>query len=176
MCYSLSPVPHSLGTPDGFFMKTNKAAMLHFLLDERKDEVPYPKDAIFIQDGNALFHALTNLPLTFGGICLQVLDQMAAKKNFIFSTDSYQPDSIKAQERVRRGCSAKFIVQGAATRKPHDFKVFLGNEENKRQLCQLMLKVWRSKEAASRLAKCDTAALIVEGIAHQLISLDGEVS
>ena len=114
MCYSLSPVPHSLGTPDGFFAKTNKAAMMHFLLDNKTDEVPYPKDAIFIQDGNALFHVLTNLPHTFGEICLQVLDQMVAKKHFIFSTDSYQPDSIKAQERLRRGFSEKFIVQGTA--------------------------------------------------------------
>lgn len=176
MCYSLSPVPHSLGTPDGFFAKTNKATMLHFLLDDKTDEVPYPKDAIFIQDGNALFHALTNLPHTFGAICLQVLDQMVAKKHFIFSTDSYQPDSIKAQERLRRSFSEKFIVQGTATRKPQDFKLFLGNEENKRQLCQLMLKVWGSKEAASRLVKCETAALIVEGTAHQLMSSDGEVS
>ena len=28
LSYSLSPVPHSLGTADGFFAKTNKAAML----------------------------------------------------------------------------------------------------------------------------------------------------
>lgn len=34
MRYPLTPVPHSLGTPDGFFNKTNKAAMLHFLLDD----------------------------------------------------------------------------------------------------------------------------------------------
>jgi len=69
MRYYLSPVPHSLGTPDGFFAETNKASMLHFLLDENTDEVPYPKDAIFIQDGNALScshnppsHIWKNLP------------------------------------------------------------------------------------------------------------------
>ncbi len=79
--------------------------MLQFLLDDKTDEVPYPKDAIFIQDGNALFHTLTNLPHTFGEICLQALDQMVAKKNVLFTTDSYQPDPIKAQERLRRGFS-----------------------------------------------------------------------
>jgi hypothetical protein len=62
MRYSLTPVPHSLGTADGFFNKTNKAAMLHFLMEDTPEEVPYPKDALYIQDGNALFHALTNLP------------------------------------------------------------------------------------------------------------------
>lgn len=94
----------------------------------------YSKDAIFIQDGNTLFRALTNLPNTYGGICLQVLDQMVTKKYFMFSTDSYQSDSIKAQKRLRHGFSEKFIVQNTATRKPHDFKLFLGNEENKWQL------------------------------------------
>ena len=68
---------------------------------------------------------------TFGEICLQVLDQMVAKKNFIFSTDSYHPDSIKSQERLRRGFSEKFIIDGPATRKPTDYKLFLSNDENK---------------------------------------------
>ena len=63
MRYSLFPVPPSLGTADGFFNKTNKAAMLHYLMEDAPEDVPYPKDAFYIQDGNALFHALMNLPL-----------------------------------------------------------------------------------------------------------------
>ena len=58
MRYSLTPVPHSLGTADGFFNKTNKAAMLHYLMEDAPEEVPYPTDSIYTQDGNALFHAL----------------------------------------------------------------------------------------------------------------------
>ena len=134
MKYSLTLVPHSLGTPDGFFNKTNKAATLHFLTEDL-GEVEYPTDkTVFIQDGNALFHALTNLPPTFGAICLQMLDNMVAKRDFIFSTDSYYQDSIKTQERMRRGYSPKFIVDGPATRKPVDFKLFLANED-KRSNC-----------------------------------------
>ena len=163
MRYSLTPVPHSLGTADGFFIKTNKATM-------------HPKDALYIQDGNALFHALINLPPTFGEICLQVLDQMVAKKNFVFSTDSYLADSIKAQERLRRGFSQRYILEGPATRKPSDFKLFLANEQNKTQLCQLLLRVWGSKAAASRLEKSGTAMAVVEGKVYQLDSSDGDVS
>jgi len=59
MQYSLLPIPHCLGTPDGFFAKTNKASMIHYLLEEYAENVPtYPKDAMFIQDGNALFHTI----------------------------------------------------------------------------------------------------------------------
>ena len=92
MKFCLTPIPHSLDTPDGFFNKTNKATMLHYLLNDVPDNVQYPSDSIFIQDGNALFHALVNLPATFEGICMKILDQMVVKKNFICSTDSYQID------------------------------------------------------------------------------------
>ena len=47
------PVPPSLGTQDGFFSKTNKASFLHYLLeDTTPGNLPYPKDALFIQDGH----------------------------------------------------------------------------------------------------------------------------
>lgn len=55
MRYPPSPVPHVLGSPHGFFAKTNKATILHYLLQDA-DKVTYPKDALFIQDGNALSH------------------------------------------------------------------------------------------------------------------------
>ena len=72
MRYPLTPVPHSLGTPDGFFNKTNKSSVLHYLLGNVEEEISYPNDAIHIQDGNALFHTLMNIPPTYGDICLQV--------------------------------------------------------------------------------------------------------
>lgn len=176
MRYSLTPVPHSLGTADGFFDKTNKASLLHFLVEDIQEVVTYPKDSLHIQDGNALFHALKNFPPTFGTICLKLLDQMVAKGNFIFSTDSYHPESIKAQERLRRGFSQRYIVEGPATRRPTDFKLFLANEDNKTQFCQLLLRVWESKAAASRLEQFGTAMVVVDGKAYQFDSSHGDVS
>uniref|UniRef100_UPI00358E214A uncharacterized protein n=1 Tax=Myxine glutinosa TaxID=7769 RepID=UPI00358E214A len=160
----------------GFFCKTNKASILHYLLeDTTPQDLQYPKDALFIQDGMALLHTLANLPPTCGEICLQVLDQMVAKQHFLFSTDSYHPESIKAQERLRRGSSEKIILAGPATRKPYDFKMFLANDDNKKQMCQLLLKVWSGQEAATRLERTEMAVLIVEGKAHQLASTNGKV-
>ena len=172
MKFPLLPVPPSLGTQDGFFNKTNKAAVLHYLLEDlSSDNLPYPQDALFIQDGMALFHTLTNLPPTCGEIYLQVLDQMAVKKNFIFSTDSHHENSIKAQERLRRGSLERILLAGPATRKPFDFKVFL-----EKQLCQLMLRVWSAQQAFVRLQNTEMAVLIVEGEAYQLTPSNGEVS
>ncbi|XP_068234228.1 uncharacterized protein [Palaemon carinicauda] len=176
MRYSLTPVPLSLGTADGFFNKTNKAALLHFFTDDSHGDIPYPKGALHIQDGNTLFHALTNISPTFGEICLQVLDQMVAKKDFIFSTDSYHADSIKAQERLRRGSSQRYLIQGPGTRKPNDFKLFPANDHYKTQLCVLLFKVWSSNDAASRMEHCGTALVVVNGKAYQLQSSDGDVA
>ena len=177
MKYCLMPVPPSLGTQDGFFSKTNKTAMLHYLLEDvTSGELKYPQDALFIQHGMALLHVLKDLPPTFGDISLKILDQMVAKKHFLFSTDSYYPESIKAQERQRRGSSEKIILPGPATRKPYDFKMFLTNDDNKKQLCQLLLQVWSGEQVASRLEKSNMAVLIVEGRTHQFVSKNGKVS
>ena len=101
---------------------------------------------------------------------------MVAKKHFIFSTDSYHSGSIKAQGRLRRGSSDMIILSGPATRKPFDFKIFLANDDNKKQLCQLLLRVWGDRVAASRLQRTEMAIRIVEGKAYQLIASNGEVS
>ena len=45
---------------------------MQFMLEDVSEEVTYPTESIFIQDGNALFHALNNLPPTFGAICLKI--------------------------------------------------------------------------------------------------------
>ena len=175
LSYSLSPVPHCLGTADGFFAKTNKASMLHCLMEDQQEEVPYPRGPLYIQDGNALFHSLKNLPPTFGGITLNLLDLMVQRSNFVFSTDSYQPGSIKGQERMRRGWAEKFLLDGPATRRPKDFKLFLSNDENKKQFCDVIRNVWESPAAASRLEKSNYGVLIVDGAAISLSSSNGEV-
>ena len=69
--------------------------MFHFVMEDASEDVPLPTNSFYIQDGNAPFHALNNLPSTSGTICLKVLDEMVVKKNFVFSTDSYHADSIK---------------------------------------------------------------------------------
>ena len=147
-------VPPSLATPDGFFNKTNKAAMLHALVPSDND-TPLPSGAFYISDGNALFHSLTNFPPTTGGICKQLLSIMVEKGAFLFSTDSYHGpiDSVKTSERIRRGVSQRYIIEGPATKRPPDLKLFLSNDDNKKQLCELVLKVWSSPECSVKLSK-----------------------
>ena len=113
--------------------------MLHCILSDFNESVSYPTEPFFIQDGKSLFHSLKDLPPTFGGICLMILDQMVPKNNFVFSKYSYDKYSVKAQERVRHGSSQQFRIDGPATRKSPDMKNFLKNDQNKEQLCDQLL-------------------------------------
>lgn len=76
---------------------------------------------------------------------------------------------------MTRGSSEKIIVDGTTARRPCGFKAFLANDDNKKQLCHLSLRVWRDKDAASRLAKTKMAVLIVEGTAYQLVSSNNQM-
>ena len=100
---------------------------------------------------------------------------MTSKKNFIFSTDSYNEDSIKAQERKRRGTAQPHHLDGPSTRIPGDMKMFLQNDANKKQLCNLLLAVWKSEAAASRLEGCKTAIVVIEGVAYCLTVSEEQV-
>ena len=180
--FPLAPVPHALGTLDGFFAKTKKSAMVHHVLKANTsviidNSLLDNRERIWIKDGNVLFYELSNLSANLGGVCFAILDQMIAKKNFIFSMDSYHELSIKGSERLRRGGTAdRIIVGGAATRTPADFKYFLSNTDNKKQLSKLLLEVWSSDAAASRIKNVPkTAAVVMDGAFYTLVEHEAKV-
>ena len=110
-----------------------------------------------------MFHSLTALPPTSGEIGLTILDSMVAKKAFLSSADDYHDPSVKGSERLRRRLSETLILEGPGTRRPADWKLFLENDKIKTQLAQRLLTLWGNQRAASRIAKCNTAYLVVEG-------------
>ena len=98
LTYSLARVTHCLGTPDGFFAKINKPSLLHFLIKGNVEEVKYSTQSMFIQDGNALFHFLICLVPTFGGVSLQMLNQLSQNK-----TSYFLPiHTIRIQSKARK--------------------------------------------------------------------------
>lgn len=176
MTYSLTPVPHCLGTPDGFMSKTNKAVAVHHVTRHVSIAAIPPSVAgktIYIEDGNAHFHTLKDIKPTFDLISLQILDRLSNKSDIIFSTDSYRTQSIKSQERLRRGKSERFVVEGFNQRKPADFRMFLQNDENKMQFINMLERVWGSPCAASRL-NGKNLLLVNDGRVVHMKSEDGE--
>lgn len=68
----------------------------------------------------------------------------------------YSTNSVKALERKRRGITEKLLVKGVNTKKPHDWKAFLCNEENKEQLIGLMHTCW------SELVQDDRRVILIK--------------
>ena len=59
-------------------------------------------------------------------------------------------------------------MDGPATRRPPDFAYFLANDDNKVQFCNLMLRIWGSDSASTRLERCGVVILVVSGKAYKL--------
>ena len=153
MQYPLTTVPFSIGTADGCLSKTDKSKGLKYLIegaDVANPPVPNA-DVLVIEDGNALFHSMKEIPGSFKLISQKLFNMMPKKVDVIFSTDMYKADSVKSMERTRRGHGDKLLIQGENTKKPADWKSFLANSENKTQLVQVMSKAWNNDAYAKQL-------------------------
>ena len=70
----LTPVPYSRATADGFLTKTDKAKSLHHLTkDIENTALPLCETTLMIEDDNALFHYLREVPGNFKHICQKPL-------------------------------------------------------------------------------------------------------
>ena len=151
--YPLSPIPWSLATADGGLVKTDKSKLMHHLESLVPAAVsPTLENCTYIIDGNALFQSLVHLPETFEDLAFQIFASLPKSEIVHFVTDTYKPDSIKGLERTRRGSATTYNIAGGAKIKlPRDFKSFLLNSENKKQLIHLVLMQWHTTRYASLL-------------------------
>ena len=74
---------------------------------------------------------------------------------------------MKAVERLRRGSTPKLIVGGENTKKPKEWKSFLTNDENKKQLIEVLLAVW-SSDFFKEIIKDRVVVLVWEGEACKI--------
>ena len=147
------PVPSSIGTADGFLAKTDKGKGFHYLTKGIENaEIRNKSMTMYIEDGNATFYNLKQLPDTFKGISEKVFDiSTSGKEHVIFSTDMYFPRSVKSQERESRGCQEKRIIKGINRRRPEIWTEFLTNKENKKQLINVIEQTWEVDDFHSKL-------------------------
>ena len=118
--------------------------------------IPQRVDDLFIQDDMALLHTYTNLPPSCCEICIHIIDQMA------ISTDSYQPGSIKAQERLRRS-SSEIILAGSAVRQPYYSTSFHANYATKTAMSVMLYGVvsgWTEQIWQSSLSRVESINLL----------------
>ena len=75
-------------------------------------------------------------------------------------------------EMNRRGSIERLLLQGENTKKPADWKTFLTNEDNKKQLVQVVVNAWDGDVYANKL-QGRRVVLICEGEVYLYTSLDG---
>ncbi|KAG1666471.1 Adenylate cyclase type 8 [Nymphon striatum] len=76
MSYCITPVPHALGTPDGYMAKTDKSKVVAYLTaDVQHFELPAQgnEHTFYIEDGNARLYTLKDLLDTFEQVCMKIL-------------------------------------------------------------------------------------------------------
>ncbi len=79
------------------------------------------------------------------------------------------PRSIESEEREKGGCGENRIIKGVNTRRPESWTEFLTNEENKRQLINVIEQTWEGDDFHSKL-KNKSVILINAGKASRLSS------
>ncbi|KAH3801966.1 hypothetical protein DPMN_155631 [Dreissena polymorpha] len=95
--YSLTTVPFSIGTADGFLAKTDKSKGLKHVT-EGTDHAASPKDkTLVIEDGNALFHSMKDNLSNFKHISEKLFNMTPKKTDVIFSTDMCKQGSVNCQ-------------------------------------------------------------------------------
>ena len=64
------PVPSSIDTPDDYLLKTDKSKGFTYITKEL-DDFTMPSDAktLNVEDGNAIFYCMKEVPATFKQIC-----------------------------------------------------------------------------------------------------------
>lgn len=142
----------ALATSDGARTTTEKAALLHVLEESAgTTERPPLSTVSYVIDGNALYQAQMNLPNTFEELAATIFDQLPKTQRLDFVTDSYWKLSVKSLERARRGCGKAHLIGGPRTKVPRDWKQFLLNDDNKKQLTNFILEQWKQDKYAPRL-------------------------
>ena len=165
-------MPWSLATADDMPVKIDKSRLLHNLESSIEPTTARTSDAVHIIDGNAMLQSLKPIPDTFEELAEHVFNRLPKLKLVDFTTDTYKPQSIKFYERACRGMAPTFLLSGARTKTPHEWKSFMSNDKNKTQLINLLLEQWKTDKYAAKLVDRSIYYVIGEKV-YRLTSEDG---
>ena len=77
MKYCLTHIPYSIGTADGFLSKTDKSTSFSNLIKSIGNVILPVENLLTIEDGNALFYLMKQIPNDFEKICLKIFGMIA---------------------------------------------------------------------------------------------------
>ena len=133
MKYPLMPMLSSIGTPNGYLLKTDKSKGFTYLTKELDDfTMQLDAKTLNVEDRNGIFYCIKEVPATFKQICEKIYNvSNAGKSDLLFSPDMCKENSIKNLKRASRSSDQKSIIKGKSTKRPENWKSFLSNDSNK---------------------------------------------
>ena len=172
--YSLGPIPWSLATAKGSFVKTPKSKLLDAIENDAHDPLvaALPERSVRIFDGMVLLQQLTSVSLsTFGEISEYLLKRITSSpaKIIYFVTDQYKDDSIKGSERQRRASSViRIQISRREQKRPKQFKKYLGHGCNKVDLVKFLLLDWSDRTRFKQIISGRVIFVTVESDCHRI--------
>ena len=183
LTYSLGPIPWSLATADGSFVKSVKSKLLDAIEKEVDNPVldALPLDCVRVFDGMVMIQQLESASLsTFGEMSEYALKRITSHpggKIVYFVTDQYLDDSLKGNERRRRAASGTIRIQLSRReqKRPKQFKKFLSDGVNKVDLVKFFLNDWSDPERFKAVIAEKVIFVTVESECHRIEVVDNMV-
>ena len=158
LSHPLGPLPWALASPDGSLRKTNKSS----LAKELQKDVPaieaIPQPSACIIDGMAMVQRLKGDHKTFAEIAdalmaiYMTLQRGATSKRIDVVFDVYRETSIKNTEREKRGgYSGAEYRNIQPDHRIQQWRKFLSNPQNKKQLVRVVTEEWQKERLRQRL-------------------------
>ena len=154
--HPLGPLPWSLAAPDGSLKKTAKSSLAKELQKDAPAVENLPPQSACIIDGMAMVQRLKGDQKTFREVADMLLAMAlregagSARIDAVF--DDYRKVSIKNAEREKRG--AEMGNEYRSIRPDHrvqQWRRFLSNPENKKQLIHFIVNEWRKERCSVKL-------------------------
>ena len=143
--YTQGPLPWSLATPEGLYVKTSKSKLAEVLEKDVDPCAEEPDASVYILDGMALLQSIKNVPRTFGDLAEYMLKLIIrTSRNAVrvdFVTDTYPELSIKNLERSKRAAGGSYAVKitASAQRCPQKWAKYLALGSNKEALIKFFV-------------------------------------
>ena len=152
--YTLGPLPWSLATPEGLYVKTSKSKLAEVLEKDVDPCAEKPDASVYILDGMALLQSIKNVPRTFGDLAEYMLKLIIrTARNTVrvdFVTDTYPELSIKNLERSKRAADGSYAVKITASAQhcPQKWAKYLALGSNKEALIKFFVTYWQNDKYA----------------------------
>lgn len=158
LSHPLGPIPWSLASIDGSLKKTTKASLAKDLQKDIPAVDNLPSDNTCIIDGMAMVQKLKPGITTFKEVAnillAMALREGVSSKRVDVVFDDYRETSIKNPEREKRGAENENCYRDIRPEhKVPQWKKFLANPENKKQLIQFVVNQWRGECCRKRLGE-----------------------